>query len=74
MSVKKLVPIGIAHSKKYPRWMNKAAKAARNLRTKMWIKYRNSREYNNLEEYKQEQNKAVKKFRKTKGNLERKLV
>jgi hypothetical protein len=46
------VPIGKAQSKKYPRWMNKAAKVATNQKSKMWIKYRNSREYTDLVEYK----------------------
>jgi hypothetical protein len=49
MAVKKFVPIGKGQSKKYPRWMNKAA---RNPKSKMWIKYRNSREYKDLAEYK----------------------
>jgi hypothetical protein len=52
LSVNKFAPIGKARSKKYPRRMNKAAKVARNLKSKMWIKYRNSREYKDLVEYK----------------------
>jgi hypothetical protein len=72
--VKKFVPVGKAQSKKYPRWMNKAAKAARNQKSKMWIKYRNSREYKDLVEYKKVQNKAVKEYRKAKRNFERKLA
>jgi hypothetical protein len=43
IAVKKFVPIGKAQSKKYPKWMNKAAKVARNQKSKMWIKCRNSR-------------------------------
>jgi hypothetical protein len=70
----KFVPVGKAQSKKYPRWMNKAAKAARNQKSKMWIKYRNSRQYKDLVEYKKVQNKAVKEYRKAKRNFERKLA
>jgi hypothetical protein len=40
----------------------------------MWIKYRNSREYKDLVEYKKVQNKAVKEYRKAKRNFERKLA
>jgi endonuclease/exonuclease/phosphatase family metal-dependent hydrolase len=74
IAVKKSVPIGKAQSKKYPRWMNKTAKAATNQKSKMWIKYRNSREYKDLVEYKKVQNKAVKEYRKAKRNFERKLA
>jgi hypothetical protein len=49
------------------------AKAARNQKSKMWIKYRNSRQYKDLVEYKKVQNKAVKEYRKAKRNFERKL-
>jgi hypothetical protein len=54
--------------------MNKAAKVARNQKSKMWIKYRNSREYKDLVEYKKVQNKAVKEFTMAKRNFERKLA
>jgi hypothetical protein len=74
IAVKKSVPIGKAQSKKYPRWMNKAAKAARNQKSKMWIKYINSREYKDLVEYKKVQNKAVKVYGRAKRNFERKLA
>jgi hypothetical protein len=43
-AVKKFVPIGKDQSKKYPRWMNMAAKVTRDKKSKMYIKYRNSRE------------------------------
>jgi hypothetical protein len=33
-----------------PRWMNKAVKVARNSKSNMWIKYRNSSEYKDLVE------------------------
>jgi hypothetical protein len=74
IAVKKFVPIGNAQSKKYSRWMNKAAMIARNQKSKMWIKYRNSREYKDLVEYKKVQNKAVNEYRKAKRNFERKLA
>jgi hypothetical protein len=45
LALKKFVPLGKAQGKKYSRWMNKAARAARNRKSKMWIKYRNSTEY-----------------------------
>jgi transposase-like protein len=60
MAVKKVVPIGKAQSREYPRWMNKAAKAARNRKSKMWIKYRNSRECKDLVEYKKLKTKQLK--------------
>jgi hypothetical protein len=40
----------------------------------MWIKYRSSREYKDLVEYKKVQNKAVKEYRKAQRNFERKLA
>lgn len=73
-AVEKFVPLGYAKSKKYPRWMNKTAKAARKYKSKMWIAYRASDTYNDLVEYKRAQNKAVKEYRKAKRQFEKKLA
>jgi len=53
------VPLGYNKSKKNPRWMNRVAKSAQNYKSRMWVRYRQSRNYNDLIEYKIAQNKAV---------------
>ena len=45
-AISKFVPLGHVKSKKYPRWMNRAAKSARHYKSKMWIRYRESKTYN----------------------------
>jgi len=54
------VPLEYNKSRQNPRWMNRVAKSARNYKSRMWIRYRQSRTYNDLTEYKIAQNKAVK--------------
>ena len=54
--------------------MNAKTKAARKYKSKMWIRYRESKEYNDFIEYKRAQNKAVKEYRKAKRNFERNLA
>jgi hypothetical protein len=74
MAVKQFFPTGKAQSKKYLIRTNEAAMAARSGKSKMWIKYRNSREYKDLVEYRKVQNKAVKEYRKAKRYFGRKLA
>ena len=45
--------------------MNKA-KAAMKYKSRMWHRYRSSRTYNDLLEYRRAQNKAVKEYKKAK--------
>ena len=61
-------------SRKNPRWMNRVAKSTRKYKSRMWVRYRQSRSYNDLIEYKIAQNKAVKEYRKAKRQFEKKLA
>jgi len=54
--------------------MNRVAKSARNYKSRMWVRYRQSRTYNDLIEYKIAQNKATKEYRKAKRQFEKKLA
>ena len=68
------VPLGYNKTRKNPSWMNKSANSARKYKTRMWDRYRQSKSYNDLVEYKIAQNKAVKEYRKAKRQFERKLA
>ena len=80
LAVKKFVPLGYNKSKKFPKWMNKSAKVARHYKSRMWIRYRESQAndksqvYNNYCEYKRAQNKAVKEYKKSKRQFEKRLA
>jgi hypothetical protein len=74
VAISKYVPLGYNASKKCPKWMNRKAKSARNCKSKLWIKYRQSKSYNDLVEYKRAQNKAVKEYRKAKKQFEKKMA
>jgi len=73
-AIKMFVPLGYNKSRKNPRWMNRVAKSARNFKFRMWVRYRQSRTYSDLSEYKIAQNKAVKEYRKAKRQFEKKLA
>ena len=68
------VPLGFNKTRKNPSWMNKSANSARKYKTKMLDRYRQSKSYNDLVEYKIAQNKAVKEYSKAKKQFERKLA
>ncbi|MGE5822757.1 MAG: reverse transcriptase domain-containing protein [Nitrososphaerota archaeon] len=74
LAIDKFVPLGFGKSKKYPKWMNRAAKKARKYKSKMWYRYRQSSSYNDLVEYKRAQNKAIKEYRRAKKTFERRLA
>ena len=46
------VPLGYSKSRKTPRWMNGNAKASMKYKSRMWLRYRQSKSYNDMEEYK----------------------
>ena len=73
LAVEKFVPLEHKKTQKYPKWMNRDARRAQKYKSKMWIRYRESRTYNDLVEYKRAQNKAVKQYRKAKRKFEKKL-
>ena len=54
--------------------MNKVSKAAMKYKSRMWCRYRCSRSYNDLVEYKRAQNKAVKEYKKAKIEFEKRLA
>ncbi|MGE5821999.1 MAG: hypothetical protein ACM31M_05390, partial [Nitrososphaerota archaeon] len=60
------VPLGFNKNKKQPIWMTKSAHSARKCKSRMWNRYRQSRSYNYLVEYRIAQNKAVREYRKAK--------
>ena len=73
-AINMFVPLGHNKSRKTPRWMNKAANSARKYKSRMWNRYRQSKTYNDLVEYKIAQNRAVKEYRKAKKQFEKKLA
>jgi hypothetical protein len=73
LAVEKFVPLGNRKTQKYPKWMSRDARHVQNYKSKMWIRYRKSRTYDDLVEYKRAQNKAVKQYRKAKRKFEKKL-
>jgi hypothetical protein len=72
--VGKYVPLVTGRRKKYPQWMTKAVKRARNYKVKKWKEYRSSGEYNDLVEYKIARNKADKEYRKAKRIFEERIA
>ena len=54
--------------------MNRNAKAAMKYKSRMWLRYRQSKSYNDMVEYKIAQRKAVKEYKKAKKQFERKLA
>ena len=44
--------LGYSKSRKTPRWMNGNAKAAMKYKSRMWLRYRQSKSYNDMVEYK----------------------
>ena len=54
--------------------MNGNAKAAMKYKSRMWLRYRQSKSYNDMVEYKIAQRKAVKEYKKAKKQFERKLA
>ena len=54
--------------------MNKVAKAVMKYKSRMWHRYRESRTFNDLVEYRRAQNKAVKEYKKAKIEFEKKLA
>ena len=72
--VTKFVPLGHRKNKKFPKWMNRVTKSARKYKSRMWDRYRQSKSYNDLVEYRRSQNKAVKEYRKAKKQFEKKLA
>ena len=73
-AIDQFVPLEIKRQRKTPRWLNKVAKAAMKYKSRMWHRYRESRTYNDLVEYKRAQNKAVKEYKKAKIEFEKKLA
>ena len=57
--IKLFVPLGHAKNRKIPSWMSKAAKSAVKFESRMWTGCRQSKNYNDLVEYRIAQNKAV---------------
>ena len=68
------VPSGPSKNNKNPCWMNRAASSAKKYEPRMWIRFRESQSYNDLVEYRIAQNKAVKEYRKAKGEFGRNLA
>lgn len=73
-AVNQFVPEGSLKHKKFPKWMNKSAKVARKYKSRMWFRYRESKTYNDLVEYKRARNKAVKAYKKAKKQFEIKIA
>jgi hypothetical protein len=72
-AVNQFVPIESKKRKKYPKWMNNSAKRARNTKTRLWKKYKETQTYNDLIEYKLAQKRATKEFKKAKRNFEKRI-
>ena len=68
------VPLDHSRNKRKPCWMNKSASSAMKYKSRMWNRYRESKSYDDLVEYKIAQNKAVKEYRRTKRKFERNLA
>ena len=73
-AIDKFVPVACKKKKKFPIWMNKVSKSARKYKSKMWYRYRQSKTYNDLVEYKRAQNKAVREYRNAKKLFEKRLT
>ena len=73
-AIDKFVPLAFNKKKKFPKWMNRVSKCARKYKSKMWYRYRQSKTYNDLVEYKRAQNRAVKEYRKAKKLFEKNLT
>jgi len=54
--------------------MNRSTNSARKYKSRPWNRYRQSKSYNDVVEYKLAQNKAFKEYRKAKQIFERKLA
>ena len=72
--IQKCVPVIKKRKYKYPQWMTKEAKKLRNFKSKLWPRYRKSREYNDLVEYKRVANRATSEYKKAKLSFEKKLA
>ena len=70
--IKKCVPVIKKRKYKYPQWMTKEVKKVRNFKSKLWRRYRKSREYNDLVEYKRAANRATNEYKKAKLSFEKK--
>jgi len=73
-AIERFVPMKEYKVRRYPQWMTRSARRAQKYKSRMWIRYRESKAYNDLVEYKRAQNKAVSEFRRAKRTFERKLV
>ena len=72
-AVKLFVPIDSNKSRKFPRWMNRKARRARNVKVNMWKKYAETRTYNDYVEYKIARNRANREFKSAKRRFEKRL-
>ena len=73
-AIEQFLPLEIKKQRKTPRWMNKVTKSAMKYKSRMWHRYRESRSYNDLVEYRRARNKAVKEYKKSKIEFEKKLA
>jgi len=73
-AINMFVPLAYNKSRKNPRLMNRLAKSARNYKSRMVVRYRQSRSYSDLIEYKIAQNKTVKEYRNAMRQFEKKLA
>jgi len=71
-AIDQFVPLGYSKSKKTPKWMNHNAKAAMKYKSRMWLRYRESKSYNDKVEYKIAQGIAVKEYKHAKKQFESK--
>jgi len=67
-----LVPSGQDKIRKTPSWMNKLANSARKHKSRIWKRYRQSKCYNDLAQYRIVHINAVKEYRKAKQQFKRK--
>jgi len=73
-AIDQFVPLGYSKSKKTPKWMNRNAKAAMKYKSRMWLRYRESKSYNDMLEYKIYESKAVKEYKNANKQFESKLA
>ena len=72
-AVKMFVPVETNKQRKFPKWMNRKAKRARNVKIKLYRKYKDTGTYNDFVEYKNARNRATREFRNAKRSFEKRL-
>ena len=72
--IKKYIQLCKSKKGKYPDWMTRMVLRVRKYKAEMWIRYRESKNYNDYVEYKGVLRKTKCEYKKAKMNFERKLT